>query len=154
MKKTIMLLLIILCSGSFVVFGESESIESDATQDAEIVSALQTEPDQYGIPTGIYDIDKSLSLLKVTLQKQRNSALGFGLGGVALVGAGLIVGIAFPELVWAPYSLETSIPWGYAIAGFGAGFSLYTIIALIPSVNKTKDRLIETYESNYGVYKE
>ena len=62
---------------------------------------------------------------------------------------GIILAVAAPNLVWAPYGAASGIPYGYFIAGVGAGVGLYAVIAIPPGIKKNEEALISTFKTKY-----
>ena len=69
MKKQILLLTLFTCIAIVPLFAESKTEQSAEAMDSKIAEALETVPDRYGIPEGIYYVDRKLKLLQMALKK-------------------------------------------------------------------------------------
>jgi len=114
-----------------------------------ITRALSTPTDSYGVPEGLYAVDYEMNAIKNSIDSQKRSLALLGGFGAAFVVLGLVTGAAAPELVWAPGGSMTEVPWGYALAGLGAGVGLYGVIAIPPGIQRNKAALTRTFESKY-----
>lgn len=139
------IILFILCLPGAVLFADEESGDLDE----EIKVAMESMPDKYDIPQDLYRLDKRLLIYKTTITSKKNSAGWFGFGGLALAGLGVVLWQAAPNLVWAPYGNETEIPYGIFLVGLGGGFSIYSLVGILPSIPKAENSLREYYKTHY-----
>jgi hypothetical protein len=166
MKKLILMVsLVFFCSlisaeGGKIIDAESGTNKSETTKvtdttaatDEELLQALATDMDKYGLPEGIYQYDPLLLQLKTGIQNTETaSTLYMTFGGIFIVG-GVVLAFAAPDLVWAPYGAETNIPYGYFMAGLGGGFIIYDLLAVNPSISNQKKNLKKEFNDTYGEY--
>jgi len=127
--------------------------ESAREEESRIVSALRSSKDEYGIPVELYSMDAKLNRLKAAVKTAESDSLLYAITGGICVGGGILLGSAVPELVWAPYGNETSVPYGYMLAGVG-GILLVMDLFILPSIEPNRAKLKETFESTYRKYLE
>ena len=134
--------------------GETAPNVTDTTvaTDEELLEALATDMDKYGLPEGIYQYDPLLTQLKLAIQNTETvSTLYMTFGGIFVVG-GVALAIGVPDLVWAPYGAETDIPYGYFLVGLGGGLVIYDLVAVNPSLSNQKKNIKKKFNETYEGY--
>ncbi len=114
-----------------------------------LINRELVEYDEYNIPIHLYKIDSELAKLKATIYSRKKSAKLFGFGGICFSVIGGLLWLAAPDVKWAPYEMETSIPFGAILTIFGGGMTSYSIIGILPSINKSESNLVEYFNINY-----
>jgi hypothetical protein len=136
------------------VSGSSDGLENDGKSQSlitdDIRAALQTQRDEFGIPIGIYNFDRKLiGYRQLAIDAQSNSII-YGIAGGCLVAGGIVLSLAAPDLVWAPFYVETPIQYGYFVAGLGTVFLICDLCFIMPDISKRKTELKFAYEQTYG----
>lgn len=147
MKKIAILIILILITGT--VFSDSMTEE----EAAKIVKAFNGSLDIFGVPEDLYIIDYDLNFKKTRYKSSKSTQDILGITSIIIVPAGILIGLFIPELVWAPYGAQTEIPWGYIIAGVGAGIGIYDLIAIVPKTKRYKIEFLDYYNTKYADYK-
>lgn len=119
---------------------------------AEVLAALETPKDKYGVPSGLYPLDLQLDTYRSSIKSGEGNATLFGIIGGICVGGGIALAIGVPELVWAPYGGNTGIPYGYFVAGVGIGMVGYDLFGILPGISKNKKAILKLYGDKYGMY--
>ena len=116
---------------------------------ADVLAALKSKPDKYGIPNELYKYDFTLSQYRDDVQMSENSTTTSGVIGGTLVVGGVILAVAVPDFVWAPYGQVTGIPYGYFVTAVGAGVLIYAICTY-PQITINEQILDNSYKEKYG----
>ncbi len=166
MKKVCVL---ILFSISFIVSGQTEvnpeialsessgiSISPASqikTEEHIITNAFAGMRDQYNIPIDLYGVDRVLKLKMNIYESSKSTETTLGITSLITMPLGIIIGVVFPELVWAPYNSRTRIPWGYAIAAAGGGVGLYNLFGVMPKTREYRIEFFDYFNKTYGSYR-
>jgi hypothetical protein len=130
-------------------FARAAEPELESRTELRLREALDSPADRHGIPARLYDLDAELAGHKATLEQMEGTAQFQGIFGAILLGGGVLIGLAAPDLVWAPFGMPTGIPWGYAIAGVGVVTELM-FLGTLSTVEGQRKLLRDAFVARYG----
>ncbi len=120
---------------------------TDKSQSVE--AALGSPLDQWGIPQGMYEVDRVLLLRRQSLVATQTTNIVVSSLAAVLVPGGLLLAALVPELVWAPYGNATRIPWGYFACGVGVVLGIYDLAVVLPDIHKQEQALKDSFVKRY-----